>query len=86
MNSHKFDLESDIRKIPIPNLINKHCDLHAEEAYRSAPNPSIQSPILPSTDIYKKIGTTIYIDDVKRKLRFASRDNDLKEYIIEKVN
>ena len=85
VKSHKYDGVPDITKISLPNLINKCCDASVTTAYSNSLNPPLTSPILPSTRIYIKIGSLTYIDNVKRKLCFASKNSSLKQYIMKKA-
>ena len=75
VKSHAYDKVTDPSNIPLPNLINKRCDLFAEEAYILTPPPSLSFPILPTTKIYITIDNISYSDNIKQQLQFAHKDS-----------
>ena len=86
VKSHQFDNEHDSAQIPLPNLLNKQCDLIAEVAYTcsTCTNPA-PCPPFPTTTAYLRYNSQILTEHITKKLRFVLQDNHLKSYILSKT-
>ena len=88
VRSHQYDNTNDLDDIPVPERINKMCNISADLAYNDPSCPSSPPPLelLPQTRAAILWHNKLHTHKIISTFTFAFQDSQLRDYISKKAN